>query len=68
MSFEASDNSIFKEHSCELTVSKRQSPETKVRGSVGDCTKGKLDRLNELMDEDISERGSMGVHCCVFSQ
>jgi hypothetical protein len=68
VSFEASDDSVFEEHSCELPVSKGQSPETEVRGSVGNGTKGKLDRLNELMDEDVSERRSMAVDCWMFSE
>jgi len=48
----------------QLTVSKRQGPKSKVRGSVGDGSEYELDGFNHLMDEGLSEGVSMrfGTH------
>ena len=43
------------EHFRELTVSKRQGPESQVGGSIGHGTEDELDGLNELMDEGLTE-------------
>ena len=39
----------------QLGVSKRQSPETEVGGSVGNSSEDELDGLNDLMDENFTE-------------
>lgn len=36
-------------------MSKRQCPETEVRGGVGDSSQNELNGLDKLMDEDVSE-------------
>ena len=44
------------EHFRKLTVSKRKSPESEVRSSVGDGSENKLNGFNQLVDECFSER------------
>merc|ERR1719272_2299614 len=46
---------LFEEDSSELRVSKGESPQSEVRGSVGDRSENKLDGLNHLMDEKSAE-------------
>ena len=43
------------EHMCELRVSQTQSPQSQIRGSVGDGSKNELNRFDQLMNEDLSE-------------
>ena len=45
----------------QLHVSKRQGPQAEVRGSVGNAAQDILDRLNDLVDEEVSA----GVHFVV---
>lgn len=53
------DQTLFQEHFGKLGVSKRQSPKTKVGGSVGDSSKHKLNSFNQLMNESLSDSVSV---------
>jgi len=46
---------LVEEHLSQLTMSKRQSPQSQVTCSVGNCTQGVLDCLNHGVDESITE-------------
>ena len=53
--FKAWNHSTIIEDLGELRVSKRESPETQVRGSVGDSSENVLNNLDDLMDHDLHE-------------
>merc|ERR1712100_270555 len=44
---------LYPEHIGKLRVSERQSPQTKVASSIADCTKDKLNCVNDLMYDDF---------------
>ena len=62
---EARNEAVIEEHLGELGVSKGQSPQTKVRSSVGDGTEHELNGLNQLMDHHFAK--VMGMSCVVAS-
>lgn len=43
------------EHSGELRVGQRQSPQTQIGSCVGDCSEHEFNRVDNLVDEDLSE-------------
>jgi len=44
---------LIEENFSQLRVSKRQSPQSQVRGSVGNCSQNKFDGLNHLVNEKV---------------
>ena len=46
---------LLPKYSGKLRVGKRKSPETKVRGSVGNHTKNKLNRFNRLVNDNLAK-------------
>lgn len=45
---------FFEEHERKLGVGKRKSPQTQVGGSVGNTAEHKLNRLNQLVNEELT--------------
>lgn len=56
------------EHLRKLTVSKRQSPQSKVRSSVGNCSEDELDSFNQGVDHVLTKGMSFfyGLHGLEF--
>jgi len=46
---------LSEEHFTQLRVGQRQSPQSKVGGSVGYCTEDELNSFNHLVDEEASK-------------
>ena len=61
MTFECRHNSVFYEDYCKLTVSQWESPETKVRGGIGDSSQYEFDGLNKLVDYNVHGSGTMTI-------
>jgi len=52
---DTSSNGFLQKDSSQLTVSKRQSPQTEVRSSVRNATQNELDGFNDLMNSNFTD-------------
>lgn len=53
--FNSTTNRLFKENLSQLTMGQTQSPQSKVRGGVGNTSQNKLNGLDDLVDKDFAE-------------
>lgn len=52
---DTSSDGLLQEHFTQLTVGQTQGPKTQVRGRVGNTPQDELDRLDDLVDSDLTD-------------
>jgi len=55
MHFKPRHHCVFEEDSCQLSMGEGKSPESEIRGGVGNCTKHEFNSFNQLVDQDVCE-------------